>query len=161
VVTAYLELLDAVEQGRFNSLEICPIMHYVRNVLTYERRNMCLRDCCGAATDLVSISVDGAIEACDCIRDPNLQLGSMSSGGILTALDSHAAQTIRKRSTRNLLPCRTCDWRVFCGGTCLARAGALDGVDDLQCQLSLTLFPEIFRRLAQSDRLEQYAKRFT
>ena len=159
-MAAYVDLLEAIEEGQFERLEIRPILHYVRNVLSYERRNMCMRDCCGAARDLVTISVDGAVEACDCIKDPGMRLGSMNSGGISAALNSETAQAIRRRSTRNLLPCKSCDWRVLCGGTCLARAGAVDQIDETECRLSLALFPEIFRRLSRSDRLEQYAQLF-
>ncbi len=120
---------------------------------------MCLRDGCGAARDLVSISVDGTIESCDCIGDRTLSLGHMERDGIAAALDSPIADTIRSRSTSTLSPCPECDWRSFCGGTCLARSG-LERIDEVECQISLALFPEIFRRLATSDRLERYAQLF-
>lgn len=161
LISAYIDLLDAVEQGKFERLEVRTVLHYVRNVLSYQRRNMCLRDHCGAANDLVTIGVDGAIEACDCIKDPSLRLGSMASEGIQGALSSDVAQSIRKRSTSELLPCNACDWRTLCGGTCLARAGALNAVDESECEISMTIFPEIFRRMGRSDRLERYAQLFS
>lgn len=69
IISSYFSLMDSIEEGKFQSLEIRPILHYLRNVLSYERRNMCLRNGCGAASDLVSISVDGTIEGCDCIKE--------------------------------------------------------------------------------------------
>jgi uncharacterized protein len=160
LISAYLDLLDAVEQGKFERLEVRPILHYLRNVLSSDRRNMCLRNHCGAANDLVTINVDGTIDGCDCIKNPNLRLGSMASIGIESALANEVAQSIRKRSVSELTPCQSCDWQMVCGGTCLAQAGELDAVDEVECQLSMAIFPEIFRRLAKSDRLQQYAELF-
>jgi uncharacterized protein len=121
---------------------------------------MCLRNGCGAAADLVSIRVDGTIEACDCIKDPNLQLGSLREVSIKAALESTTANEIRGRTTDTLLACRTCDWRMMCGGTCLAKA-SLKSVDEQQCRLAMAQFPEIFKRLAKSNRLQEYARLFS
>jgi uncharacterized protein len=159
LVQAYLELLDGVEAGRFDELEVCPVLHYLRNVLTLAHRNMCMRGGgCGAGRDLVSVSVDGTVEACDCIRNPALTLGSIERG-IGAALDTPVAREIRARSEATLRPCATCDVRVFCGGSCLAKAGAVDAVDDQECRLALAMYPAIFERLARSDALERYARR--
>ena len=159
VIQSYLALFDAVEAGEFDQMAVHPVLRYVRNVLSTERRSMCLRDGCGAARDLVSIGADGAIQSCDCIADPALLLGRMDRMGIGEALDGPIADTIRGRSTSTLSPCRECDWRSLCGGTCLARSG-LQRIDEVECQISLALFPEIFRRLATSDRLERYTQLF-
>ena len=159
VIRSYLSLLDGIEEKKFDAVEICPVLHYIRNVLFLRQANMCLRGGgCGAARDLVSISVDGTIEACDCIKQPELRLGSLGNTTIGTALDSSTAEAIRSRSESKLETCATCDVRVFCGGTCLAKAGGLTKVDSLECQLSLALFPSIFERVAQSDRIEEYAR---
>jgi uncharacterized protein len=160
VIQSYFALFDAVEAGEFDQMAVHSVLRYLRNVLSTDRRSMCLRDGCGAARELVSINVDGAIQSCDCIADPALSLGRMEREGISAALDSSVAETIRGRSTGTLSPCRECDWRSFCGGTCLARSG-LQQIDEVECKISLTLFPEIFRRLATSDRLERYAKLFS
>jgi uncharacterized protein len=159
VIESYLGLFDAVEAGEFDQMAVHTVLRYVRNVLSTERRSMCLRDGCGAARDLVSIGADGAIQSCDCIADPALLLGRMDQTEIGEALDSPIADTIRGRSTGTLSPCRECDWRSFCGGTCLARSG-LERIDEVECQIALTVFPDIFRRLATSDRLERYARLF-
>jgi uncharacterized protein len=159
VIQSYFELFDAVEAGEFDQMTVAPVLRYLRNVLSGDRRAMCLRDGCGAARDLVSISVDGTIESCDCIGDRTLSLGHMERDGIAAALDSPIADTIRSRSTRTLSPCPECDWRSFCGGTCLARSG-LERIDEVECQIAMALFPDIFRRLATSDRLERYARPF-
>jgi uncharacterized protein len=160
LITSYMDLLDGVEADEFGDMEIRPVLHYVRNVLGYERPNMCLRNGCGAAKELVSVSADGTVEACDCISEPALSLGNLAEGGISGALSSAQAQNIRSRTVRNLTPCTTCDWRTFCGGTCLAKTGEVTKVDTGECAVSMALFPDILRRLANSDRLFRYAERF-
>lgn len=159
VVRAHLDLLDAVDSGRFDDLEVRPVLRYVRNVLSYARSSFCLRDGCGAGADLVAIAADGTVQACDCIRDRTLELGRLGEVSIDQALQSAAADSIRNRTTASLAPCRSCDWRIFCGGTCLAKA-SLDSIDPQSCGLSLAMFPEIFQRLARSHRLIEYAERF-
>jgi uncharacterized protein len=161
VIQAYLSLLDGIEEGKFDQIEICALLHYIRNVLFYRQGNMCLRSGgCGAGRDLVSISVDGTIEACDCIKQPELRLGSLHSITIGAALDSPTAKSIRSRSESELETCASCDVRVFCGGTCLAKAGGLTKVDTLECRLALSLFPAIFERIAASSRIEEYARQY-
>ena len=160
IIASYFELMDGIEQGEFDAIGIKPILHYLRNILHYERRNMCLRNGCGAGKDLVSVSADGTIEACDCISNPALSLGDIAGDGITNALTSGRADNIRSRTTASLNPCQTCDWRIFCGGTCLAKVGEVDMVDDSECEIALAVFPEILRRLALSDRLVKYAERF-
>jgi uncharacterized protein len=159
VIQSYFKLFDAVEAGEFDQMTVFPVLHYLRNVLSSQRRSMCLRDGCGAARDLVSIGVDGSIQSCDCIADPALSLGRMDRLEIGEALDGSVAEAIRSRSTSTLSPCHECDWRSFCGGTCLARSG-LQQIDEVECQIAMGLFPDIFRRLANSDRLERYAPLF-
>ena len=140
-------------------MSIGPVLRYVRNVLSDERRSMCLCDGCGAAAELVVVNVDGTIQACDSIGDASLNLGKIDSMTVDRALDVPVAQRIRGRCSDVLSPCQTCDWRHFCGGTCLARGG-LDTVDHQECEIALAIFPEIFRRLAISNRLRRYVERF-
>jgi uncharacterized protein len=160
VIASYMDLLDGVEADEFGDMEVRPVLHYLRNLLGYERPNMCLRNGCGAAKELVSVSADGTVEACDCISEPELSLGSLDEIGIAGALSSAQAEKIRSRTVGRLSPCTTCDWRIFCGGTCLAKTGDVTKIDTGECAVSMALFPEILRRLAQSDRLLRYAERF-
>ena len=159
VVAAWLAMLGKVDRGDYDDIRVSPVLHYVHNVLSYARNNICMRGGgCGAARELVSIAADGSIEACDCLKIPNLTLGQMNTGGLHAALTSDAAKAIRTRTQDSLRPCASCDVRAYCGGTCLAKAGGLDAIDDTECALALALFPEIFRRLAGSDGLERYAR---
>jgi uncharacterized protein len=160
IIAGYVELLDGVESGQFDGIQIWPILYYLRNVLmTDVRLNACLRNGgCGAARELVSVSVNGTMESCDCVRIPELRLGSMSDSTIGEALSGKVADLIRSRSERSLRRCSLCVFGAFCGGTCFARAGALNKVNESECRLSRVMFTEIFRRLNRSDRLERYAQ---
>ena len=162
IVNSYLKLFEGIENGDFPKIKIASISSYIENVLYYKRTNMCLRSNCGAGSDLVSISVDGTIEACDCITNIDYRLGKLSSAeSISTALDSTVAQAIRSRNVESLFQCSNCDWRKFCGGTCLAKAGRLDKVEPTECLLSLNLFEKIFESLNKSNSLIDYVNTFS
>jgi len=160
LIGSYFALMDAIENGEMDTIEIRPILHYLRNLLSFDRRNMCLRDACGAGRDLVSVSADGKVEACDCISNPDLSIGHLDQGGIEVALASPTAERIRGRTTAKLEPCSSCDWRTVCGGTCLAKAGEVSVVDAAECKMSMAIFPELLRRLGRSPALARYAERF-
>lgn len=158
VVDAWLDLLDGVEAGTYDRIRISPVLHYIHNVLSYARNNICMRGGgCGAGRELISISAGGAIEACDCIKKPELELGRVATTSLREARTGKTAGMIRARTQDTLSPCRTCGVRAYCGGTCLAKAGDLEVVDDTECALALAVFPAIFERMAVTDRIERYA----
>jgi len=161
LVESYIKLFKGIEKGEFDDICITSILSYINNVLFYERDNMCLRSTCGAASDLVSISVDGTIEACDCITNLEYRLGKLiDKDSIAVALNSKPAKLIRERSVDSLYQCKSCDWKTFCGGTCLAKAGRVDKVDPTECVLSINMFELIFQSLSESPRLIDYANKF-
>lgn len=160
LLDSWNELFDAVEAGEFDGMRIGPISSYLENFLLGPGRNMCMKKDCGAARDLLSVSSDGSIHACDCI-DPkgpfsNLGLVQIGSGSSLQAARaSERAETIRSRDV-TLGKCETCPWLAVCGGTCLAHAGGLHSVWEAQCQLALLGFSRIATSLAESDALRRY-----
>jgi uncharacterized protein len=152
VIQSWTELFDAVLAGEFDGFPIKPVLKYVENFVSGPGPNMCMRPQCGAARDLASISVDGSIEACDCIdrRGPLAGLGSLSKDSLEDARRSPLAELIRSRdlsSTR----CGTCIWWAICGGGCLAHAPSLNEIPELACGLSLTAFDRIADQLVQPD----------
>ncbi len=159
LIAGYLDLLAGVESGAFDDIQIWPVLYYLRNVLTDARPNACLRNGgCGAARELVSVTVNGTVESCDCVRLPDLSLGSMADSTIGEALHGQVAGLIKSRSECSLPRCSACLYRAFCGGTCFARAGGLDKVNESECRLSRAVFGEIFKSLNRSSRLERYAQ---
>jgi len=156
------ELFDAVEAGEFDGMRIAPVASYLQNFLLGPGRNMCMKRECGAGRDLLSISANGTIEACDCIdtKGPYSNLGLVqigSSDSLQKARSSQTAELIRSRDV-SLGQCKDCAWYSVCGGTCMAHATDLHGRWEPQCSLSMLAFSRIATSLAASDGLKRYWK---
>lgn len=151
------ELFEAVVAGRFDGFPVMPVKKYLDNFLRGPGANMCMRPECGAARDLLSVSYDGTISACDCIdtTGPLARLGHLASTSFAEARNSPVAHTIRSRDVQHL-QCGECIWFGVCGGTCLAHAGAVDRIWDDSCRLSLLAFERISQSISESDRLLTY-----
>jgi uncharacterized protein len=159
LIASWNELFDAVVAGEFEGFAVDPVLDYVNNFVQGPGRNMCMRQNCGAARDLLSISSDGQIEACDCLDKlgPFANLGHVGETSLAAARDCETAQTIRSRDTRQSR-CDDCIWLAVCGGSCLAYAPGLHGVYETGCQLALNAFDRISSQLAASDRLLAYRR---
>jgi uncharacterized protein len=152
------QLFDAVIAGEFDGFPVQPIKKYLDNFLHGPAGNMCLRPQCGAARDLLSISANGTIEACDCIdpQGPLAGLGHLANTTLAAARASPVAEAIRGRDMSNHPQCGSCVWYGVCGGTCLAHAGRLDAVWQDACAVALLAFDRISNTLANSTALQRY-----
>jgi uncharacterized protein len=160
LVAAWSRLFDAVESGAFDGFEVQPITDYVRNFLHGGGSNMCMRRECGAARDLLSISSDGSIEACDCIdrKGPLANLGLVqidNPRSLEEARESPKAKLIRSRDVTQL-QCGSCIWLSVCGGTCMAHAGSVQGLWEVQCRLAMNAFPRIATAMVYETGLRRY-----
>lgn len=160
VVSSWNQLFDAVERGEFTGFQVKPLTDYLHNFILGPGSNMCMRQNCGAARDLLSVSSDGTIEACDCIdrKGPLGNLGLVqigTSASLQRALNSEKAQMIRSREVKTGV-CGECVWLPVCGGTCLAHAGSLHGIYESQCRLAMNAFQRIATSIAESDNLRRY-----
>lgn len=153
------QLFDAVVAGEFAGFPVLPVKKYLDNFFHGPGKNMCMRPQCGAARDLMSISSDGTIEACDCIDPlgPLGNLGNLKSGTIAEARACGKAKLIRSRDVQHQ-PCGQCIWYGVCGGTCLAHAGGIGEVWSESCAVALTAFDRISDSLARDGRLEAYLR---
>jgi uncharacterized protein len=154
------ELFDSVVDGEFDGMKIAPVYSYLENFFVGPGRNMCMKRECGAGRDLLSVSSDGTIAACDCIdrKGPHANLGLVqigSSNSLKTARASETAERIRSRDM-SLGQCNTCPWFAVCGGTCMAHASELNGIWEPQCRLAMLAFSRIATSLAESDGLRRY-----
>ncbi|HEY0758733.1 MAG TPA: radical SAM protein [Acidisarcina sp.] len=162
VISSWNELFDAVCEGEFDGFVVDPIVDYLRNFFVGSGKNMCLRQGCGAARDLLSIGNDGVIEACDCIdrKGPLANLGLVQIGdkdSLQRARTSDRAQLIRSRDVE-LGKCGSCIWLAVCGGTCMAHADSLNGVWEDECSIAMNAFTRIAHSVSHSDRLLRYIK---
>ncbi len=160
LIAAWNALFDAVEAGEFDGFEVGPVVRYVENLVCGPGTNMCMRKGCGAARELLSVSADGSIEACDCIdrRGPLAGLGVVrtdASGSLRQAADSEKARLIRSRDV-TLGECGECMWLALCGGGCMAYAAALHARAEGQCALAKNAFARVASSIASSDKLRRY-----
>ncbi|HEU5413485.1 MAG TPA: radical SAM protein [Candidatus Angelobacter sp.] len=164
VIRSWNELLTAVEEGEFDGFGVMPIVDYIDNLIIGAGNNMCMRKGCGAARDLLSVSADGTIEACDCLdrKGPLAGLGLIqieTEDSLHRARESGTAAKIRSRDvTRG--QCHTCMWLTACGGTCLAYAEDLHGRSHLQCAVAMNAFTRITESLVRSSALRRYWQSF-
>jgi uncharacterized protein len=159
LVRAWNELFDAVEGGEFDGFPVLPVRKYLKNFISGPGPNMCMRGECGAARDLLSISANGGIEACDCIdpTGPLSGLGDIDATGLAGARKSAVAAQIRSRDLSGA-PCADCIWFGVCGGSCLAHAPALNEVWADGCAVAMSAFDRISASLVESDRLVTYMR---
>ena len=157
LIVSWNQLFDAVVNCEFDGFTVSPVLKYVENFINGPGRNMCMRKECGAGRDLLSLSSDGQIEACDCIdpKGPLANLGNLKLVTLSAARESETARRIRSRQVERH-KCGDCLWLAVCGGTCLARARDLHGVHEEECQLALNAFDRISQHLAESTRLVDY-----
>jgi len=160
VNAAWDPLCDAVEAGEFDGFEVGPVLDYLTNLITGPGPDMCKRNGCGAARDLLSVSSDGTIEACDCLdrKGPLGKLGLIQiqrKDSLQQALASETAATIRSRDVARG-QCGQCSWLAVCGGTCLAHARAVHGISDEMCGVSMHIYTRLARSMAHSQGLRRY-----
>jgi uncharacterized protein len=157
VLRSWTQLFDAVESGEFDGFRVAPVTKYVENFISGPGANMCMRAQCGAGRDLMSLSADGTIEACDCLdrAGPLGNLGSISSSTLGEARTSARGNLIRSRDVGST-HCSDCLWYGVCGGTCMAHAGKVDAVWDLGCELAKLAFDRVSWSLCNGDRLAGY-----
>lgn len=160
VISSWTELFDSVAAGEFDGFLVSPVTKYLENFVNGPGRNMCMRPKCGAARDLLSISADGTIEACDCIdpQGPLANLGKIGEVTLSQARNSPVANRIRSRDLSDKTPCGDCIWYGVCGGTCMALSRDVDLVSPLSCKLALVAFGKISASLAKSDSLLRYMR---
>lgn len=161
LLVSWNQLFDAIVAGEFEGMQVGPVVQYLANFLNGPGQNMCLRRECGAGRDLLSISSDGRIEACDCIdpQGPYADLGLIQIGkrSLTEARSSGRAELIRSRDVA-LGDCNNCPWLTLCGGTCLAHVQQIHGKWAAQCHISMTAFTRIAASLAESDALLRYVR---
>ena len=157
LIAAWNVLFDAVLSGEFHGFPVMPVKKYIDNFLNGPGKNMCMRPQCGAARDLVSISSDGTIEACDCIdpKGPLGNLGNLATGTIAGARVCAKAAKIRARDVQHK-ECGKCIWFGVCGGTCLAHAGDVEEVWPEGCAVALNAFDRVSAALASGEKIQSY-----
>lgn len=149
---------DLVTTGELTRLAFHPLLTRIKNLFTFQPRDLCAKGPCGAAGEFVVLDAEGAIRSCDCVYDPYFELAGprqpLPEAGHrkrLAIVDRHS----RLRSTG--ASCATCALFGLCGGTCVAKAiaesGSPNSVSSVECAISTWLYPVLLEEVAApSDR---------
>lgn len=159
LTASWNELFDGVRAGEFAGFAVMPVKKYVDNFFHGPGGNMCMRPQCGAARDLVSVSSDGTIEACDCIDPlgPLGNLGNLRTASLAEARESGTARLIRSRDVQHQ-ECGECIWFGVCGGSCLAHARGVGDVWNEGCAVALNAFDRIAAAVSEDTSLQSYLR---
>lgn len=92
------------------------------------RRLMCDISPCGGGRIFFALAPDGGIYPCsEFIGLPQFCGGNLFSDQIDAVLDSEAFRKVTGRQVEDVVPCRQCAIRHFCGSPCPAEAYAMNG----------------------------------
>lgn len=86
---------------------------------SFLRRYMCLRQPCGAGSNMVCIDDNGDLYPCEEMAGiSEFRIGNLNHDTILDAFATPIVQHLRGRITAAIDGCRDCPWRQFCAGGC-------------------------------------------
>ncbi|MNE38801.1 Anaerobic sulfatase-maturating enzyme [compost metagenome] len=89
-----------------------------------------VKDRCGIGTHLVSVNADGTVYPCHITMLPNLAMGNLLQQDLKEIMYTSAiAAECREMTVETVGQCKSCDYKIFCGGGC--RANALYALDDI------------------------------
>jgi len=146
-----LELVDLANTGEIAVLAMQYLIQLTLRLLGEQHELTCLSSPCGAGRDVIAVYPSGEVGPCDSVFEPTLLFGSMDAYHAGQS-ESGAFAALLGRSVDSLEPCRSCDVRRFCNGTCPGSAqletGRLDSVDPFECAFNFTLIRGLLLRLA-------------
>ena len=130
------------------------LQYLILNILSDERRYMCLRSPCGAATNLLGFAPNGDVYPCDDFHGvPEFKIGNIFTDDIIAAVrGGTTACRFTNRSVDSYPVCGNCPWRWVCNaGGCASRryfaTGSLESPDPL-CPYFQWLIPQVLLDLA-------------
>jgi len=149
VAQAMLAIVDAINDGHLTALAVQHLIQVAQRVIGMDGGFMCLTSPCGAGRHLVALYPSGEVGPCDSIFDPDFLFDSVDKYEGEKALS--ALRGLLDRDVEKLTPCRTCDVKRLCNGTCPGSAkltgGDLNGVDSFECAMNFELLSGMLRRL--------------
>jgi uncharacterized protein len=158
-VDLYKRLVSMIRSGEIRDLALKSIIGRIRNLFTFQPRDLCHKGPCGAAGEFLVLDAEGGLRSCDCIYNPFFVLGGRDSK--VPENSQHSARIAlvdRHQRLRDSGPqCSKCSLFGLCGGTCVAKAiahhGRADTVDPVECALALYIYPELLQEFADGGRM--------
>ena len=93
---------------------------------------------CGVGEGQISISFSGDVYPCALLHNPKFKAGNITENSLKEIYNSAAMNRIKFHTADEIAECRSCDFKLICGGSCQARnfleTGTLDRVGGDFCE---------------------------
>lgn len=156
-ITSLKEIVDAIEDGRIRQLHMRNILRMLMPLLSKKNiKGELGNHRCGAGRNVIAITVDGKILACDMIPEKfHPEIGNVWDG--ITSLDRFDKQVATYASD----DCQKCTWLYFCRngctGACASDNGDLNQKHLLTCATHKELYPYLLEKIATDNgKLREY-----
>lgn len=168
IVEMFVQICGLITEGRLHSLAVWSLIEWIRRVISGTSELVCANSPCGAGRSLVTIFPSGEVGPCDSIFDDRYYRKSVA--GYFHELEAEGAgslfQGLLARNVEMIEPCRSCDVRAFCNGTCpgnvILEKGSLTGVANHECTTNYEWIRELMWHLVKpgiGEKLLRYSTR--
>lgn len=155
-VSFYSAAVEMIRTGRIQKLNLKSLSSHINNFFTFQPRDFCHKGPCGAAGDFLVLDAEGSTRTCDCIYDPYFMISKNGESDIDSSIrGAHARDRIVDRHAwlRDEGPqCSRCELFGLCGGTCVAKALAVNGdsfsINPVECAISKYIYPLILEEFS-------------
>ncbi len=123
----------------------------LQNILTYQRRYMCVRFPCGAGDTLLGIDVDGSVYPCEEMTGkPKLIIGNIITDSLKVIINSPMNRRLRTRQIEDYPFCNKCPVVSACEVNCpnhsYNETGEFTSISE-KCDYYKTIIPELMIRV--------------
>ena len=160
---AMAERALALARSLDERLRIYNLGSFLHNLVQPSRPEMCRRSPCGLGANIISLSEDGWLYACEEYEESTrarMRLGRLAEVN-LGDLRSTAPfwRDFKPRTVESIPRCSRCVWRKFCGGGCAQRTLAAYGDwyrEDPFCAYYERVFPGLIWRIGEDTDYLKY-----
>lgn len=96
----------------------------IGSLRSFKREYMCMRNPCGAGTNMVAIDTNGDLYPCEeMVGKPEFVLGNIDTDDLKQCLDTSPLMgQLRARHVDEIEDCRVCPWKQMCHGGCVHKS---------------------------------------
>jgi uncharacterized protein len=161
-----LELVDLVNAGEIRELALQYVIQHALHVQGEEVELTCMTSPCGMGRNVIALYPSGEFGPCDTVVAPELFFANLEEYRRGQREDALFGAMLA-RDVERVEPCRSCDVRRLCNGTCPGTAllveGAPNAVHGFECAYNFALLTGLLDRLASGhyQRFVEYCRRHT
>ena len=87
----------------------------------WNMEKQCVKEKCGVGEGQISISYSGDVYPCSLLHNPKFKAGNITENSLTEIYNSAAMNKIKFHTAEHIDKCRSCDFKLICGGSCQAR----------------------------------------